>query len=136
MSWGRSRRRRSLEIASLIESLQALEDTDDFSDPIVHTDGLVPEIVASGRSPGLIHWFIAGFACAFVGGGVALVALLLVHPAQAKSGSSASTSAEPIVQSLIPETRQLWWKLPISVDRMDQSLLARINDGAVVRGIE
>ena len=122
MSWGRSRRRGSLGVASLIESLQAFEDIDDFSDPIVHPDVVVPEIVASGRSTGLLHWFIAGFACAFVGGGIALVALLLVHPAQAKSSSNASTIAEPIVQSLIPETRQLWWKLPISVDRIGPKL--------------
>jgi hypothetical protein len=120
MSWGRSRRRGSRDIASLIESLQALEDTDDFSEPIVHTDAVVPEIVASGRSPGLIRWFTAGFACAFVGGGIALVALLLVYPAQAKSDTSASTRAEPIVELLI--TRKLWWKLPISVDRIGPKL--------------
>jgi hypothetical protein len=126
MSWGRGRRRGSLESASLIESLQALEDVDDFSDQIVHTDMVVREMVDSGRSPGLIRWFTVGFACAFVGGGIALLALLLIHPAQAKSLSSAPASAEPIVQSLIPETRQLWWKLPISVDRIGPKLARAI----------
>jgi len=125
MSWGGSRRRGSSEITSLIESLHTLEDTDDFSDPVYlieQTDVAAPEIVAPGRSPGLIRWFTAGFACAFVVGGIAMIALLLVYPAQAKSGSSASTSAEPIVQSLIPETRRLWWKLPTSVDRIGPKL--------------
>src|SRR5262245_57333158 len=113
MSWGRSRRRRSPEIASLMENLHALEDTDDFSDPtdlIELTEVAAPEIATSGRSPGLIRWFTAGFASAFVAGGIALLVLLLVHPALARSVSSASASSEPIVQSLIPETRQLWWK--------------------------
>src|SRR6516165_9933911 len=122
MSWGRNRRRGSPDIASLIESVQALHNTDDFLDPIEQIDVAAPEVVVSGRSPGLIRWFTAGFACAFVVGGIALIALLLVCPAQAKSGSSASTSADPIVQSLIPETRRLWWKLPTSVDRIGPKL--------------
>lgn len=122
MSRGRIRRQRSLEIASLIENLQALEDSDGYSDPIMHTDEVVSERVTSGRSPGLIRWFTAGFACAFVGGAIALLVLLLVHPAEAKSGSSASTSAKRIGQSLIPEARQLWWKLPMSFDRMGPKL--------------
>jgi hypothetical protein len=117
MRRGTSRRRGSPEIGSLLERLQALEGADVFSNAIATTG----PAAAPGRSPGLIRWFTFGFACAFVGGGIVLVALFLVHPAQAKPGSSACTSPEPVFQSLLPdlpEARRLWWKLPaLSADR-------------------
>ena len=48
MSWGRNRRRGSPDIASLIESVQALHNTDDFLDPIEQIDVAAPEVVVSG----------------------------------------------------------------------------------------
>jgi hypothetical protein len=122
MLWGSSGQRGSHDIGSLLDRLEALEETPEFSDPIVTTGLASSEIVAPIRSPGLIRWFTLGFACAFVGGGIVLVALMLVRPAQAKSGLSAYTSTEPMIQSLIPETRQLWWKLPASIDRAGPKL--------------
>src|SRR5262245_20289569 len=125
MRRGTSRRRGSPEIGSLMERLQALEDADVFSNAIVTTG---PAATAPGRSPGLIRWFTFGFACAFVGGGIVLVALLLVRPAQARPSSRACTNLEPAIQSLLPETRRLWWKLPaLSVDRT-RAKLARARE--------
>jgi hypothetical protein len=99
-------------MGSLLKRLQALEGTPDFSAPMA-ISGRIPATVAAGESSGLLSWFTLGFVCAFIGGGIALLALLLVHPAQAKSSFSACTSVEPMIQSLMPETRRLWWKLPI-----------------------
>src|SRR5262245_52696813 len=111
MRWGRSRRRGSPAIGSLLKRLQALEDTPDFSSRQA-IPGRMPATGAARQSPSLIRWFTLGFVCAFMGGGIALLALLLVHPAQAKPSLSACTPAEPMIQSLIPESRGLWWKLP------------------------
>src|SRR5262245_31179499 len=108
MRWGKSRRLGSPEIGSLLKRLQALEDTPVFSSPA--DLGQTP--ATAGRSPGLIRWLTLGFVCAFIGGGIALLALLVVHPVQAKLSSSACATAEPIIQSSIAETRRLWWKLP------------------------
>src|SRR5215467_6246349 len=111
MRWGRRGRRASPELGSLLKRLQALEDTPDFSNKMA-IPGQKPATVADRKLPGLTRWLTLGFVCAFIGGGIALLALLLVHPVQAKLSLGACASEEPIIQSLIPETRRLWWKLP------------------------
>ena len=111
MRWGKDRGRGSPEIGSLLKRLQALEQTPDLSNP-TPISGRTAATFAAGRSPSLIRWLTLGFVCAFIGGGIALLALLLVHAVQAKLSLSACATAEPIIQSSIPETRRLWWKLP------------------------
>jgi hypothetical protein len=120
MRWGRRGCRASPELGSLLKRLQALEDTPDFSNEMA-IPGRKPATVADGKLPGLMRWLTLGFVCAFIGGGIALLALLLVHPVQAKLRPSVCATAEPMIQSLIPETRRLWWKLPTN-DRIGPKL--------------
>jgi hypothetical protein len=113
-----SRRERS-EIGSLMERLKALEDSLDFSGPGVASVRAVPTTVALRRSPSLIRWFSLGFACSLLGGGgIAILMSLVIHTAQAKPSFGACWITEPVIQSgIMPEARQLWWKLPLAINQ-------------------
>src|SRR6516225_12185873 len=84
MWWGRSNRRERSQPSSLLERLKALEASTTFG----HV-----------RAPGLVGWFTVGFACACIAGGLALLALLLVHPAQAEQSFGACSRDEPVRQA-------------------------------------
>src|SRR5262245_7641801 len=88
MWWGRSLRRQRSQTISLVKRLKALE----ASTP-----------VGDARSPSLLGWFTVGFACACIAGGLALMALLLVHPAQAEQSFGACSLVEPVIRSGMPE---------------------------------
>jgi hypothetical protein len=70
--WRRSRRGSRSQIRSLVERLNALEDTD-FSSPVT-AEPVLSTMVAADRSWGLIRWFSIGLACACIVGGIALLA--------------------------------------------------------------
>ena len=94
MWWGRRRRREGSQARSLVKRLKALEAS--FT-------------VGEARSPGLLGWFTVGFACACIVGGVALIALLLVRPAQAEQSFGACSRVEQVRQSGVPEGWRVWW---------------------------
>jgi hypothetical protein len=117
---GASRRSATSEIDSLLQRLKAIEDTVEFSIPNPAARA-VPATRAAGGSLGLMRWFSLGFACSSLGGGgIALLATLIIHPAEAKPSFDAfgtCTSTEPAIQSArMPEARQLWWNVPCSID--------------------
>jgi len=86
--------------------LKALEQTDCPGGIVCRA---VPTTAAAGHSRSLIRWFSLGFACACIGGSVAFLALLVVHPADAKPNLGACGSMEPVIRSgIMPQTRQLW----------------------------
>jgi hypothetical protein len=116
----------------LLERLEALEQSADFSNLTTPTATIVrasPNIVAVPRSPRLHRWFWLGFGCSFLGGGgIALLTSLVINPAQAKPSFGACTRTVPVVQSgIMPEARQLWWKLPAAIDRT-RPTLARVHE--------
>jgi len=92
--WARSSRRERLRTASLLGRLEALEASTNFARPAVTTRRVGPGAVGDARSLGLVGWFGIGFACACLGGAVALLALLLVRPAQAEQSFSARSRVE------------------------------------------
>ena len=94
MWWGRSNRRERSQPSSLLERLKALEASTTFG----HV-----------RAPGLLGWFTIGFACACIAGGLALMALILVHPAQAEQSFGARSRVEPVGQAGMPEGWHVWW---------------------------
>jgi len=109
MWWGRSSRRERRRTGSLLERLAALE-VSTVARPAVTIGRVRPGAVGDARSLGLIGWFSIGFACACMGGAVALMALLLVHPAQAGQSFGASCSrVEPVTQSGVPPGWRVWW---------------------------
>jgi hypothetical protein len=129
MSSGASRRGEPSDIGSLMQRLKALEDTAvDFS---IHdaTDRAVPTTRAARGSPGLIPWFSLGFACSFLGGSAfALLASVIIHPAEAKPSFGSCTRTEPAAQAAkMPEARQLWWNVPCSIEGVG-SRLARADE--------
>jgi len=93
MWWGRSNRRERSQPSSLLERLKGLEASTTFG----HV-----------RAPGLVGWFTVGFVCACIAGGLALLALLLVHPAQAEQSFGACSRDEPIRQAGMPEGWRVW----------------------------
>jgi hypothetical protein len=125
---GASRRREPSEIGSLMQRLKALENTVDFSTPHP-TVRKVPTARPVRRSLGLIRWFTFGFACSFLGGGgLALLASLIIHPAEANSSFGMCTRTEPVIQlAKMPEARQLWWNVPCSIDGV-RDKLARVDE--------
>jgi hypothetical protein len=108
MWWGRSSRRERSRTGSLLERLGALEAST-VAHPAVTIGRVRPGAVGDARSLGLIGWFSIGFACACMGGAVALLALLLVRPAQAEQSFGACSRVEPVPQSGVPPGWQVWW---------------------------
>jgi hypothetical protein len=70
--WKR-RRGEKWEMRSLMERLNALENTDLLS-PVVTASPTVPTSIPADWSRSLIHWFSVGFVCACIAGGIALLA--------------------------------------------------------------
>ena len=107
-----------------MERLKAIEAG---SDPVMATSSSTP---TAQPSPDLLRWFGVGFACAWVSGGVSLLAMLFVHPADAKPRLDAR---EPILlrsgvtseASSATEGRMLWWKLPLSIERAQPKVAQR-----------
>ena len=91
MRWRRSRRGEKSQIRTLVERLKALEHTD-LPSPAATAGPPVPTSVAAGRSRSLIGWFSIGFACAFMAGGIALLA--------AVTDSRATEAAPPAAPAL------------------------------------
>jgi hypothetical protein len=130
---GRNRSGETSRVGSLLVRLEALEQSADFSNFSTPTATIVraaPNTVTVRRSPRLHRWFWLGFGCSCLGGGgIALLTSLVINPAQAKPSFGACTRTEPVVQSgIMPEARQLWWKLPASIDRTQRSALARAHE--------
>jgi len=99
MWWGRGRRRERSQSGSLLERLKVLEASMVFASPAVATDRVASGTVGNARPARLIGWFGLGFACACVGGGITLMAMLLVHPAQAEQSFGACSRVEPVIKS-------------------------------------
>ena len=122
--WSWTKRRGTSEIRSLMERLNAIEAG---GDPVIATSSSTPTV---RHSPDLLRWFGVGFACAWVSGGISLLAMLFVHPADAKPRLDAR---EPILlrsgvtseASRALEGRMLWWKLPLSIERAQSKLAQR-----------
>jgi hypothetical protein len=122
--WSWTKHRGTTEIRSLIERLKAVEAG---GDPAMATSFSTP---TAHRCPDLLRWFGVGFACAWVGGGVSLLAMLFVHPADAKPRFGAR---EPVLlrSGVTSEAsralggRTLWWKLPLSIERTGAKLAQR-----------
>lgn len=122
--WSWTKRRGTSEIRSLMERLKAIEAG---SDPVMAKSSSTP---SAQHSSDLLRWFGVGFACAWVGGGVSLLAMLFVHPADAKPRLDAR---EPVLlrsgvtseASRALDGRTLWWKLPLSIERAQPKLAQR-----------
>jgi hypothetical protein len=111
-----------------MERLKAIEAGDDpVDEPILATSSSTP---AAQPSPDLLRWFGVGFASAWISGGVSLLAMLFVHPADAKPRLDALESV--LLRSGVTseassalERRILWWKLPLSIERTEPKLAQR-----------
>jgi hypothetical protein len=78
------------------------------------------------RSPDFIRWFSAGFAGAWVCGGIALFALMSAQRADATPSVIAPCFGAPVLvhsdvtPSSVMEARVLWWKLSLSIERNER----------------
>ena len=111
---------RKSSVRSLLERLEALEGEDVFA-PGSSAHRSVPAPVAARHTRDLRDYFNMGFASAFIGGGIALLTLLFVNPADARVDAGSGRDSASIRLGMVriqsaPEVRQLWWRLPLSVD--------------------
>src|SRR6476620_8276045 len=116
--WIRTKRPGKSDIRSLIERLEAVEPGHSLA--IAECCSAPPR---TSWSSDLGYWFSVGFACAWLSGGVSVLAML-VDPADAKPRLTANglvllRSGVTFEESRALEARSLWWKLPLSTDRAE-----------------